>query len=110
VSLTTEVGLAALGCAALVAACFLADLGLIMFVMIFTKQTAGLRDVAVAMRAYHVPLPRWLGGRNEPSDPGRACQLDAADESSVSDTDATVGLVTSPHADRRGNPKRVPLG
>ena len=50
--------LAALGVLAVVL-CFLAYLRFCRFVVRETKETAGLRDVAVAMRAFGaLPLPR----------------------------------------------------
>jgi hypothetical protein len=52
--------------------CFCAYLRLIRFVVVKTGSTDGLKDVAVAMRAYKVPLlnrairPPRLGARRSP--------------------------------------------
>ncbi|MDT5325775.1 MAG: hypothetical protein QOF25_2927 [Mycobacterium sp.] len=53
---------------AIAGVCFLAHLGFCGFVVIKTGGTEGLRDVAIAMRAYKVPL---LGraGRNPTDTP-----------------------------------------
>lgn len=43
--------------------CFIAFLMFMVFIVVKTGETKGLRDVAVAMRAYRPPLPKWPGGR-----------------------------------------------
>ena len=55
------IGLALIAIAVIAALCFLAYLLLCRFVVNKTGTTEGLRDVAMAMRAYKVPLPSRRG-------------------------------------------------
>lgn len=53
-----DIGFALMVVAGIGAFCFIALLLFMGFIVIRTGDTKGLRDVAVALRAYRVPLPK----------------------------------------------------
>ena len=62
----TYIGLAIIAVSIIAALCFVAFLLFCRFVVNKTGNTEGLKDVAIAMRAYKVPLP----SRRGKADPG----------------------------------------
>ena len=56
---TTHMGLTLMVVAAIAGLCFVAYLLFLVFVILRTGSTDGLRDVATAMNAYKPPLVSW---------------------------------------------------